>query len=167
MTEPLLRGYTIFCDDIRNEAGGKTTFVGVYDAILLIHGDFPFLLAKFGFGIRYMEKRNTFTDDVIIRIFMPGESEDGEPSFQGLLPIREARDKVQMHPDADADPASPRYLQLATNLVFSPFIIPQKGEMKVRAQCGSEIVKLGTLLIAKAASEDGAQPNANASQPPS
>jgi hypothetical protein len=165
MTEPLLRGYTIFCDDIRNEIGGKTTFVGVYDGILNIHGEFPFLLAKFGLGIRYMEKRDAFKDDVIIRIFMPGESEDGEPSFQGLLPIREAREKVQVHPDANPD--APRYLQLATNLVFSPLVIPQKGEMKVRAQCGSEIVKLGTLLIAKAPNEDGSPPNANASQPPS
>jgi hypothetical protein len=151
MTEPLLRGYTIFCDDIRHEIGGKVTFAGVYEGIMFVHGDFPFVLAKFGLGIRYMERRDAnLTEDINIQVFMPGQSEHDTPAFGGVLPAQDARNTVQPHADAAAALETPRYLQLATNLIFSPLIIPQKGTIKVRAYVGSERVKLGSLLVTQA-----------------
>jgi hypothetical protein len=149
MTDPLLCGYAIFCDDIRHEIGGKTTFIGVYDGIMLIHGDFPFLLPKFGLGIRYMERKDAhLTEDVTIHVYMPGQDKNGPPAFEGVLPAREARNTIQPHQDADL--SQPRYLHLATNLLFSPLIIPEKGTIKVRAHVGSETLRIGSLLVTKA-----------------
>jgi len=31
-------GYSIFCDDIRNEAGGKLSFIGCYNGVIFISG---------------------------------------------------------------------------------------------------------------------------------
>jgi hypothetical protein len=152
MTDPILRGYVIFCDDIRHEFGGKLTFVGVYDGIMYAHGDFPFMLPKFGIAIRYMELRDAgLKDDVTIRIYMPGQDENGEPAFGGTLPTQELRDTIKPHPDVD--PGLPRYLNIGTNLIFAPLIIPQKGMIKVRAVCGSEMLKVGSLLVTSTPTE--------------
>jgi hypothetical protein len=40
-------GYSIFCDDIRNEPGGKLSFVGCYNAVMLTAPRFPIVLPKF------------------------------------------------------------------------------------------------------------------------
>jgi hypothetical protein len=45
------RGFTIFCDDIRRELGGKITLVGIYRAEMLIQGKLPIVLPKLGIAI--------------------------------------------------------------------------------------------------------------------
>jgi hypothetical protein len=148
MTDPTHLGYTIFCDDIRNEMGGKTSFVGVYENEMFIHGDFPCLLPKFGLGIRYMEKRGAYkSQPVTLRIYLPGD-EENTPSLEApISQIVEARKNLKAHPDADQK--APRYLKIATNLIIAPLVIAKPGDIKVRAQCGSKIVKLGTLLVVR------------------
>jgi hypothetical protein len=159
MTDPAHRGYTIFCDDIRNERGNKTTFVGTYDAEMTVHGSFPCILPKFALAIRYQELRGVYTDEpVTLQIYMPGDKE-GEPTFSGdMADAAEARKNIKIHPLANAN--LPRYMQLAVNLVASPFAIPQPGEILVRAKCGSEVVKLGSLLVVPA-EESAASPSAS------
>jgi len=149
MSEPIHRGYTIFCDDIRNEIGGKTTFVGVYDAEMLVHADFPIVVPKLAFGIRYQEKRGVYTDEpVILQIYMPGD-EDGKPSFFGELEnAAEIRKTTKLAPESD--PNVTRYLQIASNIIASPIGIERAGEIKIRALCGSEVAKLGSLLVRQA-----------------
>jgi hypothetical protein len=145
MTDPIHRGYTIFCDDIRNEIGGKTTFVGCYDAEMLVHGDFPCVLPKLAFSVRYQELRGVYTDEpVLLQIYLPGDADD-EPTFSGELAAPELRKSVKLHPDARRD--LPRYLQITTNIISSPLAIPKPGEILIRALCGSEVVKLGSLLV--------------------
>lgn len=120
--------------------------VGVYAGVMYVNGEFPFLLPKFGIAINYMERRDAaLTDDITIRIFLPGQEENGEPAFQGIVPAKQMRETVKPHPDAD--PALPRYLSIASNLIFSPLIIPQKGTIKVRAICGPETLRVGSLLV--------------------
>lgn len=146
MNEPIHRGHTIFCDDIRNEQGNKTTLVGVYDAEMRVNGDFPFLVPKFGLAIRYLEMRGAYKDEpVTLRVYMPGD-EESVPSFEAQIPdVVEMRKSVKTHPITDQ--SAPRYLQVTTNVVISPLILAKEGQIKVRAQCGSEIVRLGALWI--------------------
>lgn len=40
-------GYCIFCDDIRNEPGGKLSFIGCYNAVMFVGREFPLALPKF------------------------------------------------------------------------------------------------------------------------
>src|SRR5262245_20404964 len=140
-----LWGYTIFCDDIRSEQGGKHTFVGVYDGTMHVHGDFPFALPKFGMAVRYIEERGLFRDEeVVLNVFMPGDDESS-PSIQGTLPLREVRLNSQFHANDQA-----KYLQVGTIIVLAPTLIAKPGAIRVRAECGSEIVNLGSLQVLKA-----------------
>jgi len=53
-------GHTIFCDDIRQEAGNKASYMGVYTGHLFIQGEFPLFLPKFGFGIQYIQRIRSY-----------------------------------------------------------------------------------------------------------
>jgi|SRR5215510_10032118 len=151
MTDPILRGYTIFCDDIRSEVGGKTTFVGTYDGVLFIHGEFPFVLSKFGMAIRYEEQKGAFTnEEAKLRIFLPGD-EGNKASIESLLPMQDARKNARPLPDDN--PSEIKYVAVGANLILSPLVIPKAGTIKVRVQCGEETVKLGSLVVTKAGTE--------------
>lgn len=148
--DPTHRGYALFCDDIRIEQGDKTTIVGAYDSEMLVHGDFPFLLPKFGIAIRYQEMRGKFKEEPVVwQIYLPGDDEK-MPSLQFPVPdAPEMRIAVKRHP-TDEDSNETHYLQIATNLIFSPLVFNQPGKLRVRALCGSIMVKLGSLRITRA-----------------
>lgn len=146
MSDPDQFGYTIFCDDIRDEIGGKLTFVGVYSAALIVHTDFPLHLPKFGMAIRYYERHGSCSDEVTLEISIPGDDENS-PSGQGSLNLQEVRRAaLENPPDSQYDLA---YIHVGTNIIFSPLVIPQQGLIKVRARCGAKIIKLGSLTITK------------------
>src|SRR5262245_38391794 len=151
MTDPALFGHTIFCDDIRFEMGGKLTFVGVYEAIMYVHSEFPFVLPTLWMAIRYFEKFEAFTDeDAMLRIFLPGD-DNAHPTMEGPLPLKEARRGVTFHPDGSA--TETRYVRIGINLALGPLAIPRAGLIKVRVQCGDEIAKIGTLLVTRSSAE--------------
>ena len=55
---PEAYGYTIFCDDIRAEVGGKLTYVGSYSGTMLVHGSFPTIVPKLALGMVYLQRRD-------------------------------------------------------------------------------------------------------------
>jgi hypothetical protein len=145
MSDPTFRGHTIFCDDIRNEVDGKVSFIGCYHGIMYVNADFPFLIAKFGLAITYMEKMGAYDGDVRLRIYFPGD-EDDKPSFEGLMPIQDARN-APLNPNPD--PSETIYRSIGTNFILSPLVVAKEGLIKVRAYCGDNVVKLGALRVVK------------------
>src|SRR5215510_2198310 len=81
LESPDCYGDTIFCDDIRHENGGKTSYIGVYRGSLYIPAEFPITLPLFGFGVLYYQRKKAFVPPSKISIFLPGESEDGPPGI--------------------------------------------------------------------------------------
>jgi len=79
-------GTTIFCDDIRLEASGKVTLVGVYIGDLIVLGTLPTTLPKFAMRILYTERPQESTDPVELRIFFPGD-DDATPSIKATLEL--------------------------------------------------------------------------------
>src|SRR5438445_2168364 len=78
-------GFSVFCDDIRAEVGGKASFIGVYNSIMFMPS-FPAVLPKFGIIIFFNEpaemiRTRDFT--VNINVFLPGQD---EPIFTGDIP---------------------------------------------------------------------------------
>jgi len=147
MNSGYFRGYTIFCDDIRDESGGKTSLIGVYRGTMFVNGDFPFLLPKFGMAITYFERRGHYSEEeVTLRIFLPGDDDDS-PSIQGIVPMREARSKVA------SDQIEKEYVVVGSHIVLSPLVIGGSGLIKVRVQCGTEVFKLGALVVTKMPSD--------------
>src|SRR5271169_3055754 len=79
---PEIYGYTIFCDDIRQEIGGKFSYIGVYNGFMFIHGSLPVTLPKFCLSITFLQRREILEANIGLRIFLPGETDDDTASVQ-------------------------------------------------------------------------------------
>ena len=51
--------------------------------------------------------------------------------------------------EVNADALETQYIQVGTNVMFAPLTITKPGTIKVRVQCGTEVAKLGGLLVVK------------------
>src|SRR5262249_10273063 len=81
-------GYTIFCDDIRVEVGGKLTYVGSYGGRMGVYGTFPCVLPKIFLGIVYYQHLGKVELPIKFWVFLPGDA-DEKPSIVAEWP-REA-----------------------------------------------------------------------------
>lgn len=137
-------GMTIFCDDIRTEVGNKTTFVGVYRAVLVIPQQFPAVLPKFAMLIMYREAAGTFQDDVTIRVYLPGDS-DEVPSFEAVIPFSHLRANSVRPVDMPSDGIWTHSVDVP--VILSPLILKEAGWIRVRAICGENVIRLGALNV--------------------
>jgi hypothetical protein len=142
-------GYTLFCDDIREEIGNKLTYVGTYGG-RIVCDEFPFVLPKIALGIVYYQRCNKVVLPIRYWIFLPGDTEE-KPSIVQDHPYEKSRVAVK---DANALAA-----RLGTNAVFTAtysqlslvnVTIRQPGLVMVRAVREDELIRLGTLEIALA-----------------
>jgi hypothetical protein len=141
-------GYTIFCDDIREEVSGKTSFVGAYGARLFVHGSFPVTLPKFAMSIAYYQKTDSVNLPLRIVVFVPGDPSD-KPSIEfeqsaedASGAIQEAQESRKKIPGAEGG-----IMVTHANLVFAPFVINEAGVIRVRAVRGDELIRLGSLGV--------------------
>jgi hypothetical protein len=72
-------GYSIFCDDIRNEIGGKLSFIGCYNTVMLANSDFSLLPPEFCAHLHLLTDVAQPFKSVIWRCYLPGE---GEPFIE-------------------------------------------------------------------------------------
>src|SRR5262249_23625378 len=72
-------GYSIFCDDIRNEAGGKLSFIGCYNGVIFISGQFPLVLPKLCVHTHILSPASQPFNSIAVRCYLPG---DEKPSFE-------------------------------------------------------------------------------------
>lgn len=127
--------------------------MGIYqtDMIFSTQQTFPLNLAKFGILFKYYETKDAFKDDILIRVFLPGDETDA-PS--AAIPFARAS-FPSVEPPYPLDEDQQRVFNLSFPFLFSPLIIRQEGFIKVRVACGDRITNLGSLMIRKA------QPNEN------
>ncbi len=135
-------GFVLFCDDIRQEQGGKVTLVGMYGPNMLFDAPFPITVPKLGIVVKYFERPAESTDPLQLVIFMPGD-EDEKPSIVADVPRQQLR-SLPGKPESNQD----ELRWMATmNLVLSPITFTTLGRMKVRMRRGSDIINLGSLRI--------------------
>ena len=157
-------GFSIFADDLRPEIANKYSLMGIYQADLLVQGDFPITLAKLAMLTHYYEEKGAHSADLAFRVRGGGQS---EPLFSVDIP----RSGLQIPPYPYEVPESERdpLFHAMIPVVFSPFVINEPGFVRVTMQCGDVITPLGRLMIRKATADEAAQfanyPNASA--PPS
>lgn len=139
MKEPF--GYTVFCDDIRDEVSNKKTFVGVYLGELLTPS-FPLVLPTFGLAISYLEPIEWPVDRVQIKVLIPGQ-EDGD---EAIIDADITSDRPAS--PFGNEPSLPGRLR-AHHMHFrlSPVVIFKEGLIKVRAYLPSREVRLGSLNV--------------------
>jgi hypothetical protein len=150
---PDVYGYTIFCDDIRYEVGGKASFMGSYSGAMIVHVPFPATLPMLAVSITLLQRRKLFIPNVGLRIFLPGDPDD-VPSIQaeavettdGAIAAATAAGKDALHPDAQT-PNEDSYVMINHHLKFGQLVIKQPGILKVRAVVGENMVRLGSMSI--------------------
>ena len=138
-------GFSLFCDDIRAEVGGKLTVVGIYqqDMIFQPPATFPITLPKFCILIKYYELQGVLTEDMTLNVFLPGDPRN-EPTIKIPIPRAGFADIVLPYAlDEDQE----RVFNVNYPLVISPFQIKQEGFLKVRAICGAVTTNLGSMMV--------------------
>jgi hypothetical protein len=143
-------GYTVFCDDIRNEVGGKNTYVGVYTGNLAVPS-FPAILPKFGIVATLLEPRAMAEArdwNITVHIYLPGDATDGPTLTASLPPVpKELYATLDASPVPD-DPDVPRLIMVSAGFILSPMTLREPGRIKVRALYKDEtIIKLGSIKI--------------------
>jgi hypothetical protein len=140
-TEPY--GWTIFCDDIRAEIGGKFSYMGVYGGTMNIHAKtFPATLPRLALSIRYRIALDDLRlENVNIKVLLPGD-EEGKPTVDAEIPITE----VIANMDPPTLPGD-AFREFVTNIILAPVTIKEKGRLRVRATGGAGTINLGTLHI--------------------
>lgn len=127
-------GYTIFCDDVRQEIGGKVTLVGMYAGRLIT--DIPVMLPKLSLFIIYQEKIGMRASKFNLQVLGMDNEVLWEQAFNSA-------DGHVLH----SDEPEPRAVQLAVPLFIMPFQIDKPGYISVRALRGKHEIDLGSLAI--------------------
>jgi hypothetical protein len=148
---PDVYGHATFCDDIRIEADGKLTYVGVYHGTMIVHVPFPVVIPKFCIEIAFFQKKSIFDPNMGLRIFMPGDAED-KPSIQAdVTEIAEGAVKQQVAQGGalrlESESESELVIQARTHMQFAPFTINEPGLIKIRILRQDKLHRLGSMRV--------------------
>jgi hypothetical protein len=135
-----LNGYTIFCDDIRQEIAGKASYIGVYQDNLITNAPFPMALPKFGISITvfYSPLKSKKIDEIPFRVFLPGEE---APALEGTIPLPE------INLAADAPTNAKPLIRMTAHLILAPLHLKGPGVIRVEASVDGGAVDLGRIRI--------------------
>ncbi len=145
---PDLYGYTIFCDDIRHEVGGKISIIGVYSGVMLTQAEFPLVLPKFCFNIHFFQAKAKVRSDCRINVFFPGDKEE-EPSMITEFPQLSEKSIEKASERSPLPKSKQGYLVLRSSIILSPVTISRPGEINVRVIHGDSTINVGKLSVMK------------------
>ena len=145
-------GYTVFCDDIRQEINGKHTLVGCYQGVMFVNREFPVILPRFAMRVVYTERSDADIPDLKLNVFFPGDDDDN-PAFSMDISIPKER------PGPIGDPGPYPRASLTSPIVLDGVEIKERGRIRVRMYRGDEIIKLGALTIEKNPTMETEQPS--------
>lgn len=127
--------HAIFCDDIRQELGGKFTFVGVYGSHLLVP-KFPSILPKLCIVVNMATPVGQPFESLRFRV-LKGDDTLAEGDFQQ---VAKATSEL---PDAKQG----QVIRVATHAVFSPFKVDAPELVRVQILTGADEIQAGSLQI--------------------
>lgn len=134
-------GYTIFCDDIRQEVGSKLTFVGAYSADLNFTDPPPSALMKLCFfSVVYLAPEQL---GETIRYVVYGNKEEVLFQTEQSIAVDAAKKLLESQPPEED---SPKFVQMAVAAMIAPFPLSE-GRVRVRAYVGDILIKLGSLRL--------------------
>jgi len=135
-------GYTIFCDDIRQEIGNKCSLMGIYGPDMFVDNPFPLMMAKMGFHITFRDDPHAQLSPITLCIYLPVYEQDN-PTYRSDI----YRSQAALPPLPGT--LGPTARRMATiNVLLSPLNLKEPGKIKVRMLVDGEKIKLGTLRVA-------------------
>lgn len=145
MTEidwPDCGGYTIFCDDLRQEVLGKWSFMGAYHPDILLDS-LPAVLPTFGIFVTFFETSDLGVDPLELLIFLPGDADDS-PTHK--IPIQGNRTLPPLPPGAAFENDNKRCV-IRMPIKFAPLALKEEGLIKVRMARGDMRYRIGALMV--------------------
>lgn len=146
--------HATYCDDIRQELGGKLTLVGVYSGSLLVPS-FPVTLPKLCLVLQIVTAADSPLKGLKIRVLMDeaviaeGELPEGDLE-EGFAAV--AADSDDSTPEADL-----RFL-LGAHFIFSPIKFEGPGAIRIRIETEDGEMKANALRIERAKAPTGEIP---------
>jgi hypothetical protein len=141
-------GYSIFCDDIRNEAGGKLSFIGCYNGVIFISGQFPLVLPKLCVHTHIFSPASQPFSSIVVRCYLPG---DDKPFSEEAIETPKRSEQSELVANLKTNTDAPLFIVAATSLIFTSLELQSSGLMRVRALIDAEQeVRLGSLRIERA-----------------
>lgn len=119
---------TTYCDDLRQEVGGKQSLIGVYNGVMFVQ-QFPVTLPKFWVVASYVVPRGEPPKSLKFRIFKDNEplaDLDAAPEY--LEQLAHAREPVVPPPDG-----SQKVISTQTQVCFAPLVIDAPCVLRVTA----------------------------------
>jgi len=119
---------TIFCDDIRQEVGGKLSLMGVYNTVMYVQ-QFPATLPKLWIMATYIAAQDKPPKSLKFRVFRNNEplaDLDALPDY--LQELANAREPVVPQPEG-----CQRAISSQTHICFSPLVLDQPCVLRVSA----------------------------------
>jgi hypothetical protein len=142
-------GYSIFCDDIRNEVSGKLSFIGCYNSVMFVPDSFPFVLPKFCVHLHILSPATRPFELISARFYMPGHD---EPIFTERIEAPATAVQDRMIDELGDVPAAPKFIVAAASLIFAPLQVEAQGLISVRALVDDSVdeLKIGSLRVSVA-----------------
>src|ERR1700722_3753839 len=139
-------GYSIFCDDIRNEPGGKLSFIGCYNAVMFTAPPFPLVLPKFWTHFHVFSPATQPSKPVLARCYVPGST---DPVAEESIDVPRLQDQMDLLANLPRNGQAPPFIVVAASLVFTPLEIPEPGLIQVRVLIngGPDELHLGSLSV--------------------
>ncbi|MCA3715523.1 hypothetical protein [Phenylobacterium sp.] len=134
--------YTIFCDDLREEVGGKFSLMGIYRNILIPSAPLPISLPHFAAVVHFVEPATEEFKALTIRLYFPGQDENEPPAAQ----VDIAADQNTAPPETDV-PLDRQVRSLAIPFRIAPLKLETAGRLRVRIERDGEVILAGTLQI--------------------
>jgi hypothetical protein len=137
-------GFSLFGDDLRNEAGGKLSLMGMYQNDMIFHGTgFPILVPRFVILIMYYEIVDAIKGDVAFKVSYP---EEANLVADMQIPKKDMP-LTQLTHEAEVE-GEERIIHIRVPIILSPFPLERPGRLRVRAQYSDgAILKLGSINI--------------------
>jgi len=119
---------TIYCDDVRQEVGGKLSLIGVYNGVMYVQ-QFPVTLPKLWVVAIFVTSKDEPPKSLKLRVFKDNEPfADLDATPEHLQQLANAREPVVPLPEG-----SRRVISTQTQVCFAPLILDAPCVLRVTA----------------------------------
>lgn len=139
-------GFSTFCDDIRDEASGKKSLIGVYNGAMVFAVPAPFVLIQLCILTITRLDHDMLQKEMTLKIIFEDEDfvEQLLASVEAELPDRSSQE-VASSIFAKTDGAS--FFQWNSEARITNLLVPKNGRIKVRLHIDDDIFTLGSLRV--------------------
>lgn len=137
-------GFVIFCDDFREELGGKNTIVGTYGGEMTVFGVTPTYVPMLSVIVRYRDDPTTFPKLITFKISKETKSRK-EVLVESTINAPALPSEFEF-PET-TEPESKKFIEIQFVAKLAALEITEQCDLRVRAYVGDDEVRLGTLVI--------------------